>query len=235
MILLNCPTICPNSTFQALSVVKKKKVAGAANEFSADFSFECSAEDKIDRDEAALKKYLRKEVDSTLDEKIAAIRKAKNTAKDVEVEMNNDDENVEQLGALDAKGLSYGYLSCSDRLREKKKTGRRSTQKQDSFFEEAMEISDSITFEQMNLSRPMLKAITAAGYTEPTPIQAACIPVALAGKDICACAATGTGKTAAFVLPILERLLYRPSARSCTRILVLVPTRELAIQVFQVN
>ncbi|VDK83727.1 unnamed protein product [Cylicostephanus goldi] len=122
----------------------------------------------------------------------------------------------------------------SDRLREKKKTGRRSTQKQDDFFDEAMDVSDSITFEQMNLSRPMLKAIAAAGYTEPTPIQSACIPVALAGKDICACAATGTGKTAAFVLPILERLLYRSNARSCTRILVLVPTRELAIQVFQV-
>ncbi|EYC29259.1 hypothetical protein Y032_0006g2871 [Ancylostoma ceylanicum] len=208
---------------EAVSVVKKKKVAGAANEFSADFSFECTVEEKLDRDDMALKKYLRKEAQSTLDEKIAAIRKAKNTAKDVEIEMNDGDD-VEQLGALDAR----------DKLREKKKAGRRHAQQQDDFFEEAMDVSDTITFEQMNLSRPMLKAIAAAGYTEPTPIQAACIPVALAGKDICACAATGTGKTAAFVLPILERLLYRPSARSCTRILVLVPTRELAIQVFQV-
>ncbi|KHJ98172.1 hypothetical protein OESDEN_01846 [Oesophagostomum dentatum] len=170
-----------------------------------------------------LSRYLRKEVQSTLDDKIAAIRKAKNTAKDVEVEMSEDSENVEQLGGLDAK----------DKLREKKKAGKKHSQLQDDFFEEIMDTSYTVTFEQMNLSRPMLKAIAAAGYTEPTPIQAACIPVALAGKDICACAATGTGKTAAFVLPILERLLYRPSARSCTRILVLVPTRELAIQVFQ--
>lgn len=74
------------------------------------------------------------------------------------------------------------------------------------------------------------------GYSQPTPIQAGCIPVALAGKDVCACSATGTGKTAAFMLPILERLLYRPkSQRSVTRVLVLVPTRELAIQVFQVS
>lgn len=58
----------------------------------------------------------------------------------------------------------------------------------------------------------------------------------LAGRDICACSATGTGKTAAFMLPIFERLLFRPKGRkSVTRVLVLVPTRELAIQVFQVS
>ncbi|VDO20664.1 unnamed protein product [Heligmosomoides polygyrus] len=210
---------------EAVTVVKKKKIAGAANEFASDFAFECSSDQIMDRDDAALKKYLKKDIQSTLEEKIAAVRKAKNTAKDIEIEMKKDDnDEVEQLGGKEAK----------DKLREKKKMGRKSTPKQDDFFEEAMDFSDSITFEQMNLSRPMLKAIAGAGYTDPTPIQAACIPVALAGRDICACAATGTGKTAAFVLPILERLLYRPNARSCTRILVLVPTRELAIQVFQV-
>ncbi|KAK6010969.1 hypothetical protein OSTOST_23957 [Ostertagia ostertagi] len=205
---------------EAVAVVKKKKVAGAANEFSSDFSFECTADQKLDHDDAALKKYLRKEVASTLEEKIEAVRKAKNTSKEVEIDVKNEDDGVEQLGGREAK----------DKLRDKKKMGRKSVQKQDDFFEKAMDFSDTITFDQMNLSRPMLKA----GYTEPTPIQAACIPVALSGKDICACAATGTGKTAAFVLPILERLLYRSNARSCTRILVLVPTRELAIQVFQV-
>ncbi|KAK6729431.1 hypothetical protein RB195_006468 [Necator americanus] len=209
---------------EAVSVVKKKKVAGAANEFSSDFSFECTADEKLDRDDAALKKFLRKEAQSTLDEKIAAVRKAKNTAKDVEVELHDGIEEVEQLGGAGAR----------DKLREKKKKGGRNVSKQDDFFAEIEDGSPVITFEQMNLSRPILKAISAATYNEPTPIQAACIPVALAGKDICACAATGTGKTAAFVLPILERLLYRASARSSTRILVLVPTRELAIQVFQV-
>lgn len=72
-------------------------------------------------------------------------------------------------------------------------------------------------------------------FTHPTPIQAATIPIALMGRDICGCAATGTGKTAAYMLPTLERLLYRPSDGSAkTRVLVLVPTRELGVQVYQV-
>ncbi|KAI1717989.1 DEAD/DEAH box helicase domain-containing protein [Ditylenchus destructor] len=94
----------------------------------------------------------------------------------------------------------------------------------------------SSTFGELNLSRPMLKAVFELGFLHPTPIQKACIPVALAGRDMCACSATGTGKTAAFMLPIFERLLFRPKGRrSVTRVLVLVPTRELAIQVFQVS
>jgi ATP-dependent RNA helicase DDX27 len=92
-----------------------------------------------------------------------------------------------------------------------------------------------MNFTDMNLSRPLLKAITSLGYIQPTPIQAAAVPVILAGKDVCACAATGTGKTAAFVLPILERLLYRPLQMSKTQVLILVPTRELAIQVHSVG
>ncbi|KAF7469671.1 Hypothetical predicted protein [Marmota monax] len=87
----------------------------------------------------------------------------------------------------------------------------------------------------MNLSRPLLKAITAMGFKQPTPIQKACIPVGLLGKDICACAATGTGKTAAFALPVLERLIYKPRQGPVTRVLVLVPTRELGIQVHSVT
>jgi ATP-dependent RNA helicase DDX27 len=87
----------------------------------------------------------------------------------------------------------------------------------------------------MNLSRPLLKAVHSIGYENPTPIQAATVPLALLGKDICACAATGTGKTAAFLLPILERLLFRPAHTQVSRILILVPTRELAIQVHSVG
>ncbi|XP_064114332.1 probable ATP-dependent RNA helicase DDX27 [Macrobrachium nipponense] len=87
----------------------------------------------------------------------------------------------------------------------------------------------------MNLSRSLLKAIDSLGYETPTPIQAATIPVALQGRDICGCAATGTGKTAAFMLPILERLIYRPPDDAVTRVLVLLPTRELCVQVFQVT
>lgn len=69
------------------------------------------------------------------------------------------------------------------------------------------------------------------GYQNPTPIQATTIPIALQGRDICGCAATGTGKTAAYMLPILERLLFKPKEDLATRVLVLLPTRELGIQV----
>lgn len=71
------------------------------------------------------------------------------------------------------------------------------------------------------------------GFVAPTEIQARTIPIALMARDICACAATGSGKTAAFMLPILERLIFRPKDRQQTRVLVLSPTRELAVQVCQ--
>ncbi|XP_049269268.1 probable ATP-dependent RNA helicase DDX27 isoform X2 [Rhipicephalus sanguineus] len=87
----------------------------------------------------------------------------------------------------------------------------------------------------MNLSRPLLKALTAMNFVYPTPIQSSTIPMALLGRDIYACAATGTGKTAAFMLPVLERLLFRPKQDVVTRVLVIVPTRELAVQVYQVS
>uniref|UniRef100_A0A8D0AMQ4 RNA helicase n=1 Tax=Sander lucioperca TaxID=283035 RepID=A0A8D0AMQ4_SANLU len=104
----------------------------------------------------------------------------------------------------------------------------------DSFYADASQFDDQLTFDDMNLSRPLLKAITALGFKLPTPIQKACVPVGLLGRDLCACAATGTGKTAAFMLPVLERLVYKPRTTQVTRVLILVPTRELGIQVHSV-
>ncbi len=89
------------------------------------------------------------------------------------------------------------------------------------------------TFESLGLAPPLLRALVAAGYTEPTPIQAQAIPPALLGRDVQGIAQTGTGKTAAFALPILHRLLAdrrRAPPRGC-RVLVLSPTRELASQI----
>ncbi len=83
------------------------------------------------------------------------------------------------------------------------------------------------SFDTLGLSPAALGAIEAAGYTTPTPVQLLAIPPALRGKDVIACAATGTGKTAAFVLPIVERL----AGRRGTRALVLAPTRELVQQI----
>jgi len=89
-----------------------------------------------------------------------------------------------------------------------------------------------MTFEEMNLAAPILKAVKLCGYAAPTPIQEQSIPKALAGQDLIASAQTGTGKTAAFVLPALERLLKPSAARGKgPRILVLTPTRELANQI----
>lgn len=99
------------------------------------------------------------------------------------------------------------------------------------FFDESFPMEPASSFHEMNLSRPLMKAIASMNFVHPTPIQAATIPVALLGRDICGCAATGTGKTAAFMLPVLERLLYRPKASATTRVLALVPTRELGVQV----
>src|SRR5215211_4164352 len=85
-----------------------------------------------------------------------------------------------------------------------------------------------MTFDQLGLCAPLLRAVTAEGYSEATPIQVKAIPHALAGRDVLGCAQTGTGKTAAFALPSLQRL-GRPTGR--VRCLVLTPTRELATQV----
>lgn len=87
------------------------------------------------------------------------------------------------------------------------------------------------SFLELHLSRPLLKACEALGYHKPTPIQAACIPLALTGRDICGSALTGSGKTAAFALPVLERLLFRPKHIHAIRVLILTPARELAVQV----
>ncbi|ADV21908.1 ATP-dependent RNA helicase, putative [Cryptococcus gattii WM276] len=88
------------------------------------------------------------------------------------------------------------------------------------------------SFTAMNLSRPLLRALTSLQFTAPTPIQARAIPLALLGRDILGSAVTGSGKTAAFMVPILERLCYRDRGKggAACRVLVLCPTRELAVQ-----
>jgi ATP-dependent RNA helicase RhlE len=88
-----------------------------------------------------------------------------------------------------------------------------------------------VPFTSLQLHPSLLKAIRELGFTRPTPIQSEAIPPALEGRDILASAATGSGKTAAFLLPILHRIMSKP--RRVTRALVLAPTRELAAQILQ--
>jgi len=169
-----------------------------------------------------------------------------------EEEDDNDDDEVDDANEGDDKdeedyveasddGEEFSsadeeVLKKADTLRDKEAKGKKRTANEapEAFFEDASNYDDTLTFQDMNLSRPILKAITTMGFKQPTPIQKACVPIGLLGKDICACAATGTGKTAAFMLPVLERLIYKPKQTQVTRVLVLVPTRELGIQVHSV-
>jgi ATP-dependent RNA helicase RhlE len=97
-------------------------------------------------------------------------------------------------------------------------------------------VTNELTFAQLNLAEPILRAIIEKGYLKPTPIQAQAIPIVMSGLDVMGGAQTGTGKTAAFTLPILHRMIKHanssPSpARHPVRALILAPTRELAIQI----
>lgn len=92
-----------------------------------------------------------------------------------------------------------------------------------------------MTFEELHIIPPILKALREAGYRRPTPIQEAAIPPVLKGRDLLGCAQTGTGKTAAFAVPILQLLAGRgvPQGKRPIRALVLTPTRELALQIYE--
>lgn len=93
-------------------------------------------------------------------------------------------------------------------------------------------MNEYMTFEQLHVSAPILKALQTQGYTQPTPIQEKAIPLVLQGNDLLACAQTGTGKTAAFSLPILQLLSEREvKGKPHIRALIVTPTRELAIQI----
>uniref|UniRef100_A0A8C7C330 RNA helicase n=1 Tax=Oncorhynchus kisutch TaxID=8019 RepID=A0A8C7C330_ONCKI len=186
---------------------KKKALKGhGAGDFSADFEF--GERDGLYSEDWAMADVMaqlkKRKAPTTLDEKIEKVRKK-----------------LVVLRNLQTRHITFPMMTAS-------------VFPQEAFFEDASNYDDKLMFPDMNLSRPILKAITAMGFKQPTPIQKACVPVGLLGKDICACAATGTGKTAAFMLPVLERLIYKPKQTAVTRVLVLVPTRELGIQVHAV-
>jgi ATP-dependent RNA helicase DDX27 len=96
-------------------------------------------------------------------------------------------------------------------------------------------VEQGVMFHTLRLSTPLTRAIHSLGWTKTTPIQTKAIPLGLAGRDIVGCAKTGSGKTAAFMLPILERLLNRPNNTRVSRVLILSPTRELATQIYKMG
>ena len=95
----------------------------------------------------------------------------------------------------------------------------------------SLEKKVDMKFEDFDLEPDVLEGLDAMNFKEATPVQEATIPVVLEGKDLIACAQTGTGKTAAYILPLLNLLTRRPSSRDCVRAIVIAPTRELAQQI----
>ncbi|XP_023165165.2 probable ATP-dependent RNA helicase DDX27 [Drosophila hydei] len=213
--------------------LRHKKVT----EFEKGFEFVSSVKEYNQDTWDDLMKYVKRKARTKTDDKIAARLQQRGGAEAVVAEQS--DEEI----ALSDDELKHDNL----RLREKKQSKnkkKKSVQDEEEDeegekmqFDDTVEANEMITsFYQMNLSRPLMRAIGVLGYIYPTPIQASTIPVALLGRDICGCAATGTGKTAAYMLPTVERLLYRPlNNKAITRVLVLVPTRELGAQVYQVT
>ena len=88
-------------------------------------------------------------------------------------------------------------------------------------------------FNELKLEKNILKALKEAGYSEPTPIQQQAIPPVLEGRDLMGCAQTGTGKTCAFAVPIIQRLAKSEGRKGTIRALILTPTRELALQIYE--
>ncbi|KAM5135258.1 putative ATP-dependent RNA helicase DDX27 [Mantella aurantiaca] len=228
-------------------VLGKKKQANAkrSEDFNADFVFterDGQGDDSWVMDDVM--KQLKKRTATSLDEKIETVRKkrknqekaeksSQQSEKDDDVK-SEEEEDEDEESAEEFSSEEETVLTKADTLRVKEKKKKKGTGKS-GFFEDASQFDENLTFQDMNLSRPLLKAISALNFTQPTPIQKACIPMGLLGRDLCACAATGTGKTAAFMLPVLERLIYKPREAPVTRVLVLVPTRELGIQVHTVT
>eukprot|EP01035_Chromulina_nebulosa_P020868 gene20868-27051_t len=180
------------------------------------------------------------------DENISKLKKEKikkKTIKDVDsdIEADTPQDNIKMMPRTEERAIRAKVK------KDRQSKSNESTEQTDEeleavaeaeFFEEVIrsETSNQISmFSQLNLSRPLLRAIESAGYVSPTPVQAEVIPLALVGRDVCASAVTGSGKTAAFMLPVLERLIYRPKDQAAIRVLVITPTRELAAQIYEVT
>uniref|UniRef100_A0A8C8GG72 RNA helicase n=1 Tax=Oncorhynchus tshawytscha TaxID=74940 RepID=A0A8C8GG72_ONCTS len=216
---------------------KKKALKGhGAGDFSADFEFgERDGLYSEDWAMADVMAQLKKRVGCKSKSMQFGKEKAKTTEKP-EIPSEADDDDDEEEEEDEKPDIAEDGAEVSNDEDQSGDDGEEFTSgdEEHCFTFDASNYDDKLMFPDMNLSRPILKAITAMGFKQPTPIQKACVPVGLLGKDICACAATGTGKTAAFMLPVLERLIYKPKQTAVTRVLVLVPTRELGIQVHAV-
>lgn len=200
--------------------------------FNAAFSFDCDDAPIAEKTRsvplitstAMEEKLARRE---KFDEKIAKLAEQKKnynnkrameeseSESDAEESRDSECESKEEEEESDTVSITNGYFDESGRILEESEVAK-------------------MTFDDLGLSRALLKGVSALGFTRPTRIQASTIPFALQGKDICGGAVTGSGKTLAFLLPVLERLQYRVRGVAASRVLILLPTRELAVQCYEV-
>lgn len=216
---------------------EKRQKVGA---FDGGFEFVSSVKQYNQDSWDDLMKYVKKKNRTRVDDKIAEIIKNREQDGESDSEAEGAEAGKNDDIYLSDDELQHDGLKVKDtrRRRKKKLEGDPEDENDEDgkqVMEEAIGNEEITSFYQMNLSRPLMRAIGVLGFVHPTPIQTTTIPIALLGRDICGCAATGTGKTAAYMLPTLERLIYRPANQSVTRVLVLVPTRELGAQVYQVT
>jgi len=241
----NVDDVSSDSDIEVEYQPKKHKTKGDSY-FNDEFKFLTVASEYNQDTWNDLQKYIKRKGTNRTDEKIEKSRRyVKSFLPDVTPEEHEDYKEQSDCDSLSDTELKKDGIKDRQKLvgkRNKKKKeveenkNQITVEDEEEFFEDAPPFEENSSFYQMNISRPLMKAISALNYVHPTPIQAAAIPVALLGRDICGCAATGTGKTAAYMLPIIERLLYRPKGFTpITRVLVLVPTRELGVQVYQVT
>ncbi|XP_066591378.1 probable ATP-dependent RNA helicase DDX27 [Prorops nasuta] len=216
----------------------RKQKKQEKKDFDSNFQFVNDAAEYNQDTWNDLSKYIKRKAKTKLDDKIKSViqkRKPSNENQEADMEHISKSDKEDDNISVSEDELKKDIFKTKERKVKKKKLTKK--ENEDTIdFEEHSNTEPYATFYQMHLSRPLLKAIATMNFVQPTPVQAAIIPVALMGRDICGCAATGTGKTAAYMLPTLERLLYRPlDGPVISRVLVLVPTRELGVQVYQVT
>ncbi|XP_077284561.1 dead-box helicase Rs1 [Arctopsyche grandis] len=224
--------------YQPSKAKNKKKV-----DFNPNFKFVSSVAEYNKDTWDDLAKYVKRKVKSKTEDRIKKVREeSRMNLKEENDSEEEDDASCDDIHISDDElkhdniKVKPKKITKKQKLKELEDLDNPVVEYESDYFEEAPPYDENASFYIMNLSRPLLKAISAMNFVHPTPIQSATIPVALLGKDVCGCAATGTGKTAAYMLPTLERLLFKPHTGSpVTRVVVLVPTRELGVQVYQVS
>ncbi|WWC73733.1 ATP-dependent RNA helicase DRS1 [Kwoniella pini CBS 10737] len=207
----------------------RKRKRKAAKEEELEEGSEEDAEEKEDEDENMDEEQSEVELSgSEEDEEMSA--------KDSDLELGTDDEQAEDEEAESEDDDEEEYEEEAGSSDEEDEETAAELARKEAFFSKDPSLTDDptlpSTFAAMNLSRPLLRALTSLQLNTPTPIQARAIPLALQGRDILGSAVTGSGKTAAFMIPLLERLCYRDRGKGgqACRVLILCPTRELAVQ-----